>query len=98
MNTLITITGIGILAMLSEIFSFRKALFPLVLIGLIAALGFTILDWNTNVRYYSDMMYFDNYAIAFSAVIISTTVLWFMLSSGYLRGNSHQTDYTSLIL
>ena len=98
MNTLITITGIGILAMLSEIFSFRKALFPLVLIGLFAALGFAILDWNTNVRYFSDMMYFDNYAIAFSAVTISTTVLWFLLSSGYLRGNSHETDYVSLIL
>jgi NADH-quinone oxidoreductase subunit N len=44
------------------------------------------------------MMYFDNYAIAFSSVIISTAFLWFLLSSGYLTGSSHQTDYTSLIL
>jgi len=98
MNTLITITGIGIVAMLSEIFSFRKALFPLVLIGLFLSLGFAVSDWNTNVRYFSDMMYFDNYAIVFSSVIIVTTVLWFLLSSGYVRGSTHQTDYTSLIL
>jgi len=98
MNTLITITGIGILAMLAEILNFRKALFPLVLAGLLVALGFAVLDWNTNVRYFSDMMFYDNYAVAFSAVMIITVVLWFLLSSDYIRNSSHQTDFTSLII
>ena len=98
MNTLITITGIGVIAMLAEILNFRKALFPLVLAGLVAALGLAVLDWDTNIRYFSDMMFFDNYAVAFSAVMIITVILWFLLSSDYINGSSHQTDYTSLII
>lgn len=98
MNTLVTITAIGILAMLSEILNFRKALFPLVLVGLMAALGFAIMDWNTGIRYFNDMMFFDNYAIAFSSVMISTVLIWFVLSKDYICNSSHQTDFTSLII
>ncbi len=98
MNTLITISGIGILAMLAEIFRFRKALFPLVLAGLGLAIGCAIADWDTATRYYSDMMFFDNYAIAFSVVMLITTLLWFLLGSGFVNDSSHQTEFTSLII
>lgn len=98
MNTLITLTGVGILAMLAEIFSFRKALFPLVLAGLGLSLGLAVGDWDTATRYYSDMMYFDNYAISFSVVMIATTILWFLLGAGFVNKGNHQTEYTSLII
>jgi hypothetical protein len=38
MMSLFIISGLGVLAMLSEIFKFKKYLFPIVLGGLIAAL------------------------------------------------------------
>ncbi|MDQ3052167.1 MAG: NADH-quinone oxidoreductase subunit N [Bacteroidota bacterium] len=98
MNTLIAITGIGIVAMLAEIFSFRKVLFPLVLTGLAIALGLAVLDWNTNIRHFNDMMYFDNYAISFTVVMLVTVFLWFLISSDYVRNSSHETDFTSLII
>ncbi len=85
MNTLIAITGIGIVAMLAEIFSFRKVLFPLVLTGLAIALGLAVLDWNTNIRHFNDMMYFDNYAISFTVVMLVTVFLWFLISSDFVR-------------
>ncbi|HMT30557.1 MAG TPA: NADH-quinone oxidoreductase subunit N, partial [Bacteroidia bacterium] len=98
MNTLLTLTGIGVLAMLSEIFKVRKALYPVVIIGLLAAIGFAVADWDSNIRYYNDMMYFDNYAIAFSGVMIATTLIWFILSSDFMRNHSHESDYTALII
>ncbi len=84
--------------MLSEILNFRKALFPLVLVGLLAAFGFAIMDWNTGVRYFNDMMFFDNFAIAFSSVMILTVFIWFLLSKDYICNSTHQTDFTSLII
>lgn len=38
MKGLLIISGLGILAMLAEIFKFKKALFPLILIGIIGSL------------------------------------------------------------
>ena len=97
MYTLIAITGIGVLAMLSDIFNFRKVLYPLTLAGLLVALVLTILDWDTNIRYFSDMMYFDNYAVAFSGVLIFITFLWFLLSENFLKNNSRITEFTALV-
>jgi NADH-quinone oxidoreductase subunit N len=97
MNTLIAITGIGIIAMLTEILNFRKALYYLTLLGLVIALGLTIMDWGTNIRYFSDMMFFDNYAAAFSGVMIFVTLLWFLMSESFLKNNPRQADFTALI-
>jgi len=97
MYTLIAITGIGVLAILAEILNFRKVLYPLTFAGLLVALGITILDWDTNVRYFSDMMFFDNYAAAFSGVMIFTTFIWYLMSEGFLKKNEKQTDFTALL-
>jgi NADH-quinone oxidoreductase subunit N len=83
MNTLLVITLTGILLMISEIFRIRKLVFPVAVTGLLCSLGFNLAAWNTNLRYYSDMMFFDNYAVCFSAVMIISTILWFLLSRNY---------------
>lgn len=97
MNTLLALTGIGVIAMLTDIFRVRKVLYPLVLIGLLAALGLAVVDWNTGYRYFRDMMYFDNYAVAFSALIVFITFLWFFMNESFLKNNERITDYTALI-
>jgi len=97
MYTLLAITISGLLAMLAEILRIKKALLPIAIAGMLAALVLDIADWNTGIRYYHDMMFFDNYAIAFSAVMIVTTLLWLILSSSFLRQNIHQADHISLI-
>lgn len=98
MNTLLALTGIGVLAMLAEIFKFRKVLFPVALAGLVLAIGLAVADWNTNIRYYTDMMFFDNYAIAFSGLMIAITLVWFILSKDFLSNHSHESDYVALIV
>jgi NADH-quinone oxidoreductase subunit N len=97
MNTLIAVTAVGVLALLAEIFRFRKALYPLSLVGILIALGLAVADWNTGIRYFNDMMYFDNFAVAFSGVLLLATFMWFLMSESLLRNNERITDYTALI-
>ena len=60
MNSVFVLSGLGILSLLAEIFNFRRALFPIVILGLIAAAVLFILDWNTAQSHYNNMLTFDN--------------------------------------
>src|SRR5687767_12882884 len=98
MNSVFVLSGLGILSLLAEIFNFRRALFPIVILGLIASAVLLILDWNTAQSHYHNMLTFDNYAVAFSAAISIVAVLWFMMSKDYFQNNTHVTDHFALIL
>ena len=98
MNSILALTALGVISMLSEILRFRKqVLYPVVVAGLVIALGLTVNDWNTGIRYYSDMMYFDNYAVAFSALIISVVLVWFLMAKDFVSDPLRQSDFSSLI-
>ena len=56
MNTLIAITGLGVLCLLFEILNFRKAIVPITIIGLLAVLGLTFTEFNTPASYYTNMI------------------------------------------
>ena len=42
MKIILVLIGLGVLILLSEIFRLRKALFPLVIVGILAALGMAV--------------------------------------------------------
>lgn len=98
MKILYILTGLGVIAMLAEIFKFKKFLFPKVLLGLLLAVGSAIYDWNTNIHYYNNMLTFDNYALLFSIVICATAFLWVLSSQDFFSKASNQTDYFALSL
>lgn len=98
MNAVYILSGLGIVSLLAEIFSFRKILFPIVLLGLLVASALLLMDWNTAIPYYSNMLTFDNYAIAFSAGISVIAFLWFLMSRDYFENNTHVTDHFALVL
>jgi NADH-quinone oxidoreductase subunit N len=98
MNAVYILSGLGLFSLLSEIFNFRKILFPVVLIGLLASGAVVIMDWNTSLSHFSNMLTFDNYAVAFSAVISFIAFLWFMMSRDYFENNTHVTDHFALVL
>lgn len=98
MNAVYILSGLGLISLLSEIFNFRKILFPIVLIGLLASTVLVIMDWNLSLSHYSNMLTFDNYAIAFSAAISFISFLWFMMSRDYFENNTHVTDHFALVL
>jgi NADH-quinone oxidoreductase subunit N len=99
MKGLFIISGLGILAMLAEIFKFKKVLYPLVLIGILVAyaLGFTEWNANFNIPMFSNMIRFDNVALAFSGVILATSFFWFILANDYFE-KDHITDHFALVL
>ncbi|TAL62938.1 MAG: NADH-quinone oxidoreductase subunit N [Bacteroidetes bacterium] len=98
MKILYILTGLGVLAMLAEIFRFKKFLFPKVLLGLLLAIAAAVWDWNTNIHYYNNMLTFDNYALLFSIVICATAFLWVLSSQDFFSNASNQTDYYALSL
>ena len=98
MNTLIILSVLGLLGLLSEIFNFKKILLPLVFVGLTLALFFTLKDWNTNYSYFNNMVVFDNYSLAFTALIIFISLIWFAISPVFFHEPSSETDHFVLII
>lgn len=99
MKGLFIISGLGILAMLAEIFKFKKALFPIVLVGILGAYAINFTEWNNNmsIEVFNNMIHFDNVALAFSGVILATAFFWFILANDYFE-EDHVTDHFALVL
>ncbi|MGL5889103.1 MAG: NADH-quinone oxidoreductase subunit N [Bacteroidia bacterium] len=107
MKPILVLTGLGILTLLAELFRFRKALFPLVILGLLGALAATFsyiwFDDGFMGQYINGMLRFGSTeAVSFpmitSAIIIITALLWFLMQKDFLSDESNVTDHTSLII
>lgn len=100
MKGLLIISGLGILAMLAEIFRFKKLLLPIVLIGIVAAYAFNFMEWKTatSISYFDNMIAFDKPAIAFSGIILATAFFWFILANDYFEEDSNLVDHFALVL
>lgn len=100
MKGLLIISGLGILAMLAEIFKFKKAIFPLVLLGVLGAYVGNFMEWNNPlvITAFDNMIAFDKVALAFSGVILATAFFWFIMANDYFEENSNMIDHVSLVL
>ncbi len=97
MKALILLSSLGVIALLAEIFSFKKLIYPIVLLGLVLAFILNMFDWDTNQLYFK-MMQTDNYAIAFTSLIIVISFLWFIMAEGFFKEESNQSDHFALVL
>ncbi len=98
MKALILLSLLGITALFAEIFSFKKLLYPFVLLGLIATFIVNALDWNLEPNTFFGMMQYDHYAAAFTSVILVTAFLWFLMSGNFFKEETSLTDHFALIL
>lgn len=98
MNAIIAVTGLGVLAMIGEMFRFRKILPVAILLGIAGAFVVNLLEWNSFIRYFNDMLYMDNFAIAFSAVLTAITGLWFLISGSHYKSSLVIADHYAIIL
>ncbi len=100
MKGLLILSGLGIIAMLAEIFKFKKLLLPIVLLGIVAAYATNFMDWNKNfgISYFNNMIAFDNLALAFSGIILVTAFFWFILANDYFEEDSNTVDHFALVL
>jgi len=100
MKGLFIISALGILAMLAEIFKFKKLLYPIVLIGILAAYATNFMEWgenNLSIPVFNDMIHFNDMSLAFSGVILITAFFWFILANDYFE-EDHVTDHFALVL
>ena len=98
MNSVFVLTGLGVFSLLAEIFNIKRFLFPVVILGLIASAVLLVFDWNQDAAFYSNMLTFDNYAVAFSITLSLTALLWFLMSKDYFENHTHITDHFALSL
>src|ERR1051326_2846745 len=101
MNALILLSSLGVLALLAEIFNFRKILFPLILLGLAGVVGLAVADWNNKQCFaavFMNMLVFDHRAIIFAVVMTVTLLLWMLMSREYFEEKSSATDHYALVL
>jgi NADH-quinone oxidoreductase subunit N len=95
MNTLIAISGLGVLCLLFEILDFRKAIIPVTIIGLLGVLGLTVADYNAPASYYNNMISVNNFSVTFSSLFIVLTIFLVALSHNFYE--NHQTKLSDFI-
>lgn len=96
MNTLIAISGLGIISLLAEIFNARKIIVPITIIGLLAILGYNISEYNAFGTYYY-MMAVDRFSVAFSSLFIVITIFLVAMSHEFYKDQPTKiSDYVSI--
>ncbi len=98
MKELLTLSGIGVFALLAEIFNFKKLVFPVIIIGLGLNIFFSITDWNATETMLFEMANFDHFTLSFNIVTSIITMLWFGLSYARLNETEPQIDKHALIV
>lgn len=100
MKGMLIITALGLFAMIAEIFRFKKALLPVVLLGIAAAYAVNVMEWTDplHISYFDNMIYFDKAALAFSGVILVTAFCWFVLANDYFEDPTNVADHFALVL
>ena len=98
MNAFYVICGLGVVSLLAEIVNLKRWLIVFITIGIAVAVGLAISDWNNTTHHFSDMVMFDNFTLAITALICVLGVLWFWMGSEYFNDEAHLTDKASLVL
>lgn len=98
MKALILLSSLGVITLLAEIFSFKKLLYPFVLLGVLATFVVNLFDWNLPTTIFFGMMQYDHFAVAFTSVILAISVLWLLMSDSFFKEESNVTDHFSLVL
>lgn len=98
MNAFYVVCGLGMASLLAEIVNLKKWLVGFLAIGLAVAAAMIVKDWNTSIHYFSDMVVFDNTALAFSTLICGISIFWFWMAGDYFHEETHITDHAALIV
>jgi NADH-quinone oxidoreductase subunit N len=95
--SLILLCALGVVALLSEIFNFKKILYPIVIAGLLLTFKVTTGSFG-KLETYFNMMKSDSFSVTFSAIIIFVSILWFIMSRDFLNTGNNKTTHHALIL
>lgn len=85
---LIFLSALGVIVLLGGVFNLKQDLKNITLFGLAFIFVLNLFDWGANIRYYNDMMYVDNFAVAFTEIIILFALLIFLLTDLHISSNN----------
>ncbi len=99
MKVLIATSLLGIFAMISELIGLKKWISTITIVGLLGILALNVYDWNTTQVFYG-MMRQDSFSAVFSSLLLTISLLWFILSRDYYSNeeNGNVSDQAALIL
>jgi NADH-quinone oxidoreductase subunit N len=98
MKAFISISCFAVLGLLAEIFGLKKKFFAVAVLGIIISIGLAVYEWTHPYVPFPAMIGFDHYALAFSAVILITALLWMFMAEDFFKDEDRIIDYTSLVL
>lgn len=85
MTALIVISLVGVATLFGGVFNWKGKTLWLAIAGIIATMALNFADWNTAHSYFNRMVKFDNYALAFNGVLLTSTLLIMLLCSHHYR-------------
>lgn len=98
MNALLVVCGLGFISLVAEIANLKKGLHLLIILGMLVAAASVVMDWGTSTHHFNNMLVFDEFSWAFTALIIAFSTVWLIIGSPYFIGHAHQTDRTALVV
>src|SRR5690606_36954031 len=99
MNTLLAITGLGVLVLLFEILNFRKGIVPMALIGLVGVFALNLYEFDLSGGHFNNMIVIDRFATSFTALFILLTIFLVALTPDFYKDTpSKISDFVSIKL
>jgi NADH-quinone oxidoreductase subunit N len=107
MLPIVLLSVFGIVNLFLGFLRSNRLLLPFVLVVLALVFGLNLLDWNHtgvvaglfDVPYMAQMLTVDNYSVAFSGIVLLTTLLLLPFSRSYVAaGEPNLAEYYSLLL
>lgn len=97
MKELLLLSGLGIFALLAEILTVRKLIYPIVIVGLALNIGLCVHDFGNNELVYG-MLKLDKTALAFTMLFSFVAILWFTFAKDYFINENNLSDHFALVL
>ncbi|MFC5269243.1 NADH-quinone oxidoreductase subunit N [Adhaeribacter terreus] len=99
MTSIILLSVFGIINLFLGFLKSNKIILPAVILFLAIVFGVNFLDWNNPQSYFNGMLTIDNFAVAFSAIMVLSLVLIIPFSHKYIsEGNPHLAEFFSILM
>ncbi|RDV10775.1 NADH-quinone oxidoreductase subunit N [Pontibacter diazotrophicus] len=99
MTSIILLSFFGVLNLFIGFANSKKSLLPLALLFLAVVFGVNLFSWNDPQSYFNNMLTIDNYAVAFTGIMVLTTLLLVPFSQRYVDDrDDNLAEFYSLLL
>lgn len=100
MTSIILLSVFGLLNLFLGFLRSNKVLLPGAMLLLLAVFGANLADWNVvHAPYFNHMLVVDNYTVAFTGIVLLTTMVLLPFSRSYvLAGEANLAEYYALLL